>query len=181
MQCPACKKGTLKHQELETGLKVLSCHECQGCWIPSYQYWRWRDAQGKNLAENPPPAPAELAIQDNTSVKLCPECGHILIRYPVGHGCDFRLDRCGHCGGMWFDSQEWDALKRRNLHKDVHLIFSEIWQHQVRNEQQRRDRERFLEQLFGREDFRRIKDIKVWLKDHPHGNELYAFLNDREL
>ncbi|MBN2210229.1 MAG: zf-TFIIB domain-containing protein [Sedimentisphaerales bacterium] len=180
MQCPVCKTSVLKHQELESGLKSMFCPGCKGTWIASYQYWLWRDKHGKSLPEIPLAKENDADIHDNITAKLCPECGHFLIRYPVGHGCAFQLDRCGHCGGMWFDCQEWEALKRRNLHDDVHLIFSEVWQHRVRNEERHRDREKFLEQKFGQKDYARIKEIKAWLQNHPQSGELYAFLNDRE-
>jgi Zn-finger nucleic acid-binding protein len=84
-----------------------------------------------------------------TTAKLCPECGRILIKYGVGHGMNFTLDQCGHCLGIWFDKNEWVSLKQRNLHDEVHKVFTASWQTQARKEERKRNLERIYLNRFG--------------------------------
>lgn len=177
MNCPVCKKHALKVQDIETGLKSQECPNCGGRWIGSYVYWKWKEQTGKTLAASLPEQ-AEPVVKDSTAAKLCPECGHFLRRYPVDHEMGFTLDRCGNCGGMWFDQNEWEALKSRGLHKDVHMVFSNMWQNRIRDKQRQAAAESIYKRMFGPEDYMRICEVKDWLSKHPHAAELRAFLND---
>lgn len=182
MNCPVCKTAVLQSESLEENLVTSSCRACGGQWVKSFQYWKWREAHGRDWPELPPgPAPGpemdrSPAGSDTKKAKLCPECGRFLTRHPVGHELGFALDRCNHCGGMWFDAGEWEALKRRNLHDDAHLIFTEAWQAQVRHDQARKDYRRLLTEKLGDRDLAEAERIKAWLDAHPQAPTLYAFL-----
>lgn len=183
MQCPICKNQILRIQEMEPNLKTHECPNCKGQWIGSFYYWKWKESTGRTLQETSAPAseaPQQeppLSVNDNSAAKLCPECGHFLRRYPVAADMGFSLDRCGNCGGTWFDNNEWLALKVRGLHDDVHLIFSNMWQNRIRDLQQQKAAETIYTKLFGPEDFGKIRQIKDWINQHPHRSELKAFLN----
>jgi Zn-finger nucleic acid-binding protein len=185
MYCPICKGMSLHKAELETGLMALECSKCNGKWVQSYQYWLWRDKQGKSLPDGGVSAcAAELHtlqdVRDSKNAKLCPECGHFLRRYPVGHGIDFQIDRCSNCGGMWFDANEWEILVQQGMHDDVHRMFSAIWQGQVLKEQKAKSmREHYL-QKFGPADFQKACEIRAWLQGHKLSSELFAFISDKE-
>ena len=176
MLCPVCKERALAVCEVESGLSSQECPGCKGRWIASFQYWKWRDASGKSLQEKPAPDGGDVPVADSTGAKLCPECGHFLRHFPVGHGIEFGLDRCGNCGGMWFDANEWDVLKGRNMHDDVHKIFSEVWQRQVRDEEHQAAMEAFYKDKFGADGYQKAQEIKDWIDTHPHKAELRAFL-----
>ena len=176
MKCPVCKNYALAAKELEQNLSSQNCPNCRGRWIGSFQYWKWRQASGKSIAETPSSDESDLPVKDSSNAKLCPECGHFLRRYPVGHDIDFSLDRCGNCGGMWFDQNEWEVLKNRNLRDDVHKIFSEIWQRQLKDQQHQAEMEAFYKKKFGPDDYHKALDIKSWLDAHPNKSALRAFL-----
>ncbi|QNN24767.1 zf-TFIIB domain-containing protein [Planctomycetales bacterium ZRK34] len=183
MQCPVCKTASLHNDQLESNLATLSCTACGGHWIKSYQYWRWRDAHGRDLPELPPtPILDEASSVPNagsaTAPRLCPDCGHFMRRYPVGHETDIELERCGNCGGMWFDASEWESLRERNLHDDVHKVFSEVWQTEVFRRQRAEAREKLLHEMLGAEDLDKVRNIKSWLDKHPRRSELYALLHE---
>jgi Zn-finger nucleic acid-binding protein len=126
-----------------------------------------------------PGEPDDLEVQESQRIKTCPECNHFLIRYRVGHGLDFSIDRCGACGGLWFDQNEWEILKLRNLHDDVHLIFSAAWQlRAAREEEVQRRRDRLLKQL-GAEDFSEVERMHNWLRTHPRRSTILAYLAGR--
>ena len=177
MNCPVCKSIILSRKELETHLQAYECDSCRGRWIASYQYWKWKESSGSRLPDPPAPQQDDLPVHDSTAAKLCPECGHFLRRYPVGEGLDFSLDRCGNCGGTWFDKNEWEILKSRGLHDNVHKIFSEIWQHRIRDDQRRQAADQMYRDKFGTEDYEKIKQIREWIQAHPQQSELLAFLS----
>ncbi len=98
------------------------------------------------------------------------------MKYKVGHGIGFSLNRCGHCGGVWFDKNEWEIMKSRNLNDDVHLVFSEAWQSAVRHEEHQNAMDEILRKQIGDEDLKEIQRVKTWLQGHPKSGELYAYL-----
>lgn len=176
MLCPVCKKYSLAVNEIETGLSSPQCPQCKGRWIASFQYWKWKETSGRSLSKSNLDSEGDLPVKDNMAAKLCPECGYFLRRFPVGKDILFGLDRCGNCGGMWFDANEWDVLKQRGLHKDVHKIFSEIWQNQVRSDEHKVAMEAFYKEKFGDIGYQKAQETKNWIETHPHKSELQAFL-----
>ena len=51
------------------------------------------------------------AAERETHFMKCPKCGYDLVTQTV-HGV--AIDRCGHCGGMWLDAGELDALSKHD-------------------------------------------------------------------
>jgi Zn-finger nucleic acid-binding protein len=178
MKCPVCKTEELDFSSLENNLMSRYCDKCGGNWIPSFEYWKWREQHKDGLPETqaeqavpPNPAPSSALI-----VKLCPECNKILIQYRVGHGANFSIDKCGNCGGIWFDKNEWEALKARDLHDDVYLIFTAPWQDKVRGQESRRAQEARYRNKFGDEGFNEMQRVKAWIDGHPRKQEILAYL-----
>src|SRR6185437_6632571 len=113
--------------ELPDGPSSHRCGQCGGQWVESKRYWAWIESPDRKQ----PPAPstdAQFTVVDSIKAKICPECGHLLTRAKVGHGVNFHIDRCSHCGGIWFDALEWESLRAMGLHDDVHFVFSKTWQ-----------------------------------------------------
>lgn len=182
MLCPSCKNAALVTEPLEDDLLTLRCPNCGGHWIKSFQYWRWLEQQASDVKSILTECGnANEPTDDSKPGKLCPECGRFLAHKPVGHGLSFNLDRCGHCGGMWFDKQEWNALRQRSLHTDAHMIFSDTWQIQVR-EDRRLDMERErLKQKLGAVDYNELLRVGQWLQHHPERAILLAVLNHEDI
>jgi Zn-finger nucleic acid-binding protein len=176
MTCPVCQEGTLSHCELESNLYANSCSKCGGVWISASQYEQWLQVHGENLPEKPPEQGVNLESEEKPGAKFCPECKYILMKYKVGHGVSFSLNRCAHCGGIWFDKNEWQIMKSRNLHDDVHLVFSQAWQSAVRLEEHKSAMEHILAEQLGDADLQEIRRIRNWLQSHPKSAELYAYL-----
>ena len=177
MKCPVCKTSYLHSLETEELPQRLVCDTCGGTWIKAFQYWKWLETHGANLPEKAEQEGTQLPVADSTQAKLCPECGHLLTRRQVGHGIDFHIDRCGTCGGVWFDKNEWEILKEHNLHDDVHFIFSSAWQHRTVEEQQNKTYEKRIETILGAGDFAKLKDFKQWILRHPKRNTMMAYLS----
>jgi len=176
MKCPLCLTTEMTLHNLEENLLSQHCPACGGHWINSFQYWKWFDQHGENLPEKPPEEGLELPVEESEKAKLCPECGHFLIRYKVGHELDFSLDRCGHCAGIWLDHNEWEILKSRHLHDDMNYIFSQPWQARVFREEHVATHEKTLLERFGEQDLEQIRNIKAWLDSHPRRPEIIAYL-----
>ncbi len=175
--CPVCRQeNTLAEQELEPNLNASQCRKCGGMWITSRQYETWLSLHGENLPEKPAEEGVKIVSGEVRGAKFCPDCQFILVGYKVGHEVGFSLNRCGHCGGIWFDKNEWEILKSRNLHDDVHLIFSQAWQSSIRTEERKTVLDEILREQLGDTDFTEIQRIKRWLQNHPNSMQLYSYL-----
>ncbi|MCC6694947.1 MAG: zf-TFIIB domain-containing protein [Candidatus Hydrogenedentes bacterium] len=180
MKCPVCKTIVLHSLPQDESPARLVCDSCGGQWIKSFQYWKWLKSHGENLPEKPVDEGAQLLVDDSAAAMLCPECGQILMRRRVGHGVDFRIDRCVACGGFWFDQHEWDILKSRNLHDDVHFIFSAAWEHRITQQERQEAQNRWLENAVGDQEMARVREFKKWLTAHPSRDVILAFLRDKD-
>jgi Zn-finger nucleic acid-binding protein len=178
MNCPACPtRPPLKPQALESSLVARACPQCGGQWVRSADYWRWRAGHGANLPERGPEETAPLPLNDRRGVKRCPDCGdRFLTTYRVGKRVPFTIDRCRNCEGIWLDRDEWAALRARNLHDDLHLVFTDDWQRDLRKEDRRFLTDTHFERMFGAEDFARIREVRAWLDGHPRAGELLSYL-----
>jgi len=174
--CPVCKEDTLSYCELEANLQCSQCSKCGGVWISAWQYEQWLQLHGENLPERPPEEGVSLVSGEMPGAKFCPECKFILMKYKVGHKVGISLNRCGHCGGIWFDKNEWEILRSRNLHDDVHLVFSQAWQSAVRAEEHKAAMDEIWRNELSDADLNEIRRIKSWLENHPKSAELYAYL-----
>lgn len=181
MECPLCKTTHLEITELEPGLASRTCHSCGGYLVELDRYLDWASRQTTT-------APADAAISivpaaDSGPGKLCPSCGGFMIRYQVGHGVGFCVDRC-RCGRIWLDRDEWAVLKAKGLHGRMHLFASEAWQGEIRDQARHESyRQTVLAALEGRlgdvinpEDLRRLKEIRQWLDGHPAKAQMFAYL-----
>lgn len=173
MNCPA-DQTPLRSAPLDHDLRAFECGGCVGHWIRFGDYLAWRERQPGDMPEVPPEAAGEVP-EARESVRRCADCGHLLARYTVGHGVPFAIDRCGSCNGVWLDGAEWEALRARGLHDNLHQMFGPGWQFAVRTEERRQRTEaQFARQLGG--DYERARDFGEWLAEHPRRSELLAYL-----
>lgn len=181
MRCPVCKTPVLATDPLDETLLTMRCHECEGHWVKSFQYWKWRELQ-HDLPDTALPDSTE-STQDTDSLagKLCPECGHFLTRRPVGHGVDFNLDRCDHCGGIWFDKCEWETLVMHSLHLDVYSVFTKAWQSGVSETNRINTKRERLMKLLDERDYTELLRVGRWLHKHEHRAFLIACLNHPDI
>ena len=175
MKCPVCKEALDYHTLLDSQLPAYRCRRCEGLWISAREYLRWLKMQPALLPQRPADK-ADLPTWDTPQPKLCPQCGHLLVRYRVLPNADFYLDRCGNCNGIWFDKNEWDVLVARNLHDKVNQFFTQSWQARLRAEEARTKLDRLYLERFGAGDYARIKEVRHWLQNHPQRSMLLAFL-----
>jgi len=177
MQCPVCTDGAMSPIELAPDFAGLTCGECSGVWIARGNYDAWRAKQPGDLPEVP--APAQIAVGDTRKAKICPQCAHLMLPYRIGHGLSFSIDYCCACGGVWCDRDEWDALKAKQLHDNLHEIVSTHWQTDAR----RIDVQEAIEQSYKRqigEAYEKAAELRAWLRQQPQQSLLIAYLSQKK-
>jgi Zn-finger nucleic acid-binding protein len=177
-KCPVCQ-AKLNRILLEQNLPAFSCTSCEGIWISSNEYLSWLAPQGPTTEINDISEDNPLPVVDNRQALLCPDCGRFLRRFKIWPDIEFQLDRCGGCNGIWFDRNEWQTLKIKNMHHNISLFFTDEWQEKLRNEEMKRRFVKMYQEKFG-PDYQKIKEIRAWLSEHPQGGQLLAYLTDKD-
>jgi Zn-finger nucleic acid-binding protein len=103
-----------------------------------------------------------------------------MVRYRVGNGLSLQIDRSPKTGGVWLDPGEWEALKSKGLHEQLHLIFSASYQWRVRTELARAQLQSRFRQRIGHQEFERVREFKSWLGENPRRRDIIAYLLDDE-
>jgi len=176
MNCPNCGKAGLQQDEPAPGLVAYKCGKCKGRWIPGSYYLAWIEKNGHNLPEKEAPGESALRAVETGKARVCPECHCIMTRHEVGHGVNFSIDRCAACGGFWLDAGEFEALQRRNLHDDIHFVFSEAWQQHRQHLRAGAMYEQRMKSTLGETDYKKAKAFRDWLGSHPKRAAILAYL-----
>ena len=179
LRCPHCKSAELTATEAEAGLRFFSCLQCQGNWIRGAEYWKWLEERGPNLPERWD-QDSGLSLAESGSHIDCPECRFRLVKYLVGHGFSFTIDHCEGCRGSWLEKNEWEALRERNLHDDLHAMFTSFWQDEAEKGARKKRLERIYMSRFGEDDYTEIERVRQWLATRPNRQELLAYLTDKD-
>src|SRR5262249_27471107 len=107
MNSPLHPETAMQLKEIEPGLSAYECPISGGLWIPLQSYLRWRE-QGPGVPDLPTGGTIPVVQDDsNRPALICPESGRLLLRYRVGHGLNFHIDRSPATGGVWLDKGEW--------------------------------------------------------------------------
>jgi len=179
MKCPVCKSTELTSAQLDENLTALNCPDCRGNWIRGAEYWKWVERHGSDLAERLHHTESLSLAEPGLPID-CPECRFRMVKFLVGRGLTFTLDHCEGCKGIWLDRNEWEALKKRNLHDDLNLMFTVFWQKEALRELRKKRMEEIYTSRFGADDYAEIKRIRWWLDTKTNREELLAFLTDKE-
>lgn len=176
MKSPVSRKA-MELVTLESGLNAYRCPDSGGHYITSNDYLGWLQQQPARLPQLPGEASA-VASDSAAPARFCPESGTLMTRYKVGHGFGFSIDR-SITGGIWLDGGEWEALKQRNFHDEIHLVFTAPWQKQVRTERAQAAYGETLKSTLGPELLERLTVLRDELADHPHRNLALSYLTDQ--
>jgi Zn-finger nucleic acid-binding protein len=179
MNCPVCKTTKLITTELEENLAAQNCLSCGGNWIRGAEYWKWVERHSSDLAERLHETESLWLAEPGLPID-CPECRFRMVKYRVGRGLSFSLDHCHGCKGIWLDLNEWEALKKRNLHDDLNTMFTSFWQNEAHREARKKRMQDIYTGRFGEDDYTEIKRIRWWLDAKTNREELLAYLTDRD-
>ena len=176
MRSPVASHKQMIRIALEDGLIAFRCPESGGVFLPAESYFRWLSRQPGRLPHSPKSdGDLEELIEDDDVIKICPESGQIMQRYKVGHGFSFYLDR-SPSGSIWLDKGEWQALKDRQFHDELHLVFTAPWQDKVRAERSKEVERELLVAKFGSELLAKIEELRDELSEHEHRAFALAYL-----
>jgi hypothetical protein len=100
----------------------------------------------------------------------------LLLRYRVGHGLQFHIDRSPATGGVWLGKGEWEALKSKGLHVSLHLIFTAAYQRQVRTAEYAENLTETFRDRIGAADFTKVAEFGAWLAQHPRSRDICCYL-----
>jgi len=162
---------------LDQGLMAHQCADSGGHYITAACYMRWLQSQPARLPQVPAATDEEHAPEEPETARMCPETETIMMRCRVGHGFSFSVDR-SITGGLWLDGGEWDTLRERNFHDEIHLIFTAPWQKRVRDERAQAVYETRLESVIGAELLGQLKFLRAELADHPDRAMAIAYLTN---
>lgn len=175
MRSPVANHKQMKRISLAENLPAYQCPESEGVFLPVESYFRWLGRQSDRLPHLPVSNDdIEEAVEDSESAKICPETGLIMQRFKVGHGFSFYLDR-SPSGSIWLDRGEWEALKQRQFHDELHLIFTAPWQSKVRQQQRQQVERYILEERLGSELLSKLDDIRSELANHEYRQLAVAY------
>lgn len=109
---------------------------------------------------------------------ICPESGALLTRYRVSQGAEFSVDRSPITGGIWLDSGEWEALAARNLHVEMHHIFTAAYQFRVRSSEFEEHLEAQFTRRIGEANFDKVKAFRDWMLAQENTRDILCYLED---
>lgn len=176
MKSPVATHQPMEREILEKGLVAYHCLESGGIFLPADNYWRWISQQPERLPHLPAPTEVEPTLKDSGKAKICPETGALMQRYQVGHGFDFFIDR-SPTGSIWLDAGEWEALKKRQFHDELHLIFTAPWQSKIQQQELSENQEERLIERLGSDLVDRLTAMRGELANHPDRTLALTFLN----
>ena len=176
MHSPVYPDITMQLKEIEPGLSAYTCPKSGGVWIPLQRYLAWKEHNKNEESQLPIGYQPVTADDSNRRALICPESGHLLIRYRVGHGLSFHVDLSPVSGGVWLDKGEWEALKGKGLHIELNLIFTASYQRQIRTAEHKDALEQTFGDRIGGEDFRKVAAFKGWLAEHPKRRDICCYL-----
>src|SRR5260221_7730949 len=178
MHSPVYPDTNMQLRQIEPGLAVYECPRSGGFWIPLQAYLAWKEQHSESSTA--PPEDGAPVLQDDSRQRalICPESGRVLLRYRVGHGLQFHIDRSPATGGVWLDKGEWEALKRKGLHVSLNLIFTAAYQRQVRSAEYAHTLTETFRDRIGAVDFSKVAEFAAWLARHPKRRDICCFLLD---
>ncbi|WP_245556355.1 TFIIB-type zinc ribbon-containing protein [Algicola sagamiensis] len=87
-----------------------------------------------------------------------------------------RLDYSNSVGGIWLDKGEWELLKAEGLAGSLNAIVTQTWQNKIRQETALNNFVEIYESKFGKETYKKAKEIRQWLQSQPQKADLRAYL-----
>lgn len=174
MKCTACKAGNLSPAYLDV---LLPCHTCTGCGgslLKMVDYFRWQDdAESLDLERNPP---VDVLAEETTKALMCPKTGGVMTKYRISADTEHRLDFSAAINAVWLDSGEWGLLKQNGLALRLNRIFTDHWQHEIRDQESQETMRELYARRFG-DHYQELQQMRAKLAELPDRHEALAYLS----
>ena len=162
--CPKCKTPTLAPIDASRAadpeiVPPSRCTHCRGVWMPHEAIAHHLVPAAVDTDQAPPVSDAMAGF--------CPRCRGLLVRARVERDHPFHLDKCGACGGIWFDAGEWAAMASSDWLDHLDDLWDPVWKKRVRDQ---RAQERHMEELelaLGTDTLERLRGAIEALRNHP--------------
>ena len=174
MDCPHCKDQRLSPVKLEQDLPALQCGECHGSLVSLLVYRRWSET---HPIVGEPEGNIEEEADETRCGLLCPKCHRLMQKFSISAESKHKIDLCTHCDEAWLDQGEWQLLKHLELADQLPSIFTQPWQHHIKQEAFAKKRLQRWQEILG-DDFEKAQAFREWLNGHPHKDELLRYLNE---
>ena len=173
MQCPSCKSSSLKPIKLQQRLPARLCIKCSGVVIDLLSYRDWAET---HVQQKKVPTPALEEIEDTSKALVCPKCSNIMLKFRIAGETSNKIDVCQSCDEAWLDEGEWELLGALKIQHKLNAIFTDPWQRNIREENAKKAQEKRFEDLLGKEEYKKLGDIKNWIKTHPNKDDLVRYI-----
>jgi len=177
--CPKCKEIELTSggvpEELSGEHEVLCCEGCHGTWLSKATAEQMVQA-GDTVTLDDEDAAPPAADEADRRTGVCPHRHGIMLRARVHLPEPFYLERCPHCGGIWFDAGEWNRLAGSYLLEHLEDFWNPAWQKRMRERKDQQDYESRLREELGDETFELLASLAKALRGHPRRARALAYL-----
>lgn len=177
MQCPKCKKTTLRASRIEMDLPAAGCPTCKGALVSLLYYRDWSERHANDPVDLDENHGAVEDLLDTNMAITCPKCGRLMTKYKVSGSVSNRLDVCPGCDEAWLDSGEWQLLKALELAHKMPLVFTEQWQRNIRKQVAEETRRAILAKAIGDAPLKQVEEFKSWLRRQPRRNDILGYLH----
>jgi len=176
--CPKCASQLLipvQGVRASSGASALQCPSCSGFWVPpevvalpaSVEVLTERDARSAPKA------------QEDKRTGQCPDGHGLLRRARVTWHDPYFLERCGRCGGVWFDAGEWSRAVADDLLANLSEVWSPAFRKHLSDQQSHESLEVDLRSKLGVELFDLLHTLAERLQAHPQRAVALAYLSER--
>ena len=93
------------------GVEFENCSRCTGVWLDKGELEAMTRSRGGHALQ------VEV-LKDKRTEYFCPKCRPASMLFEGGHNldCEFLLDICTVCSGIWFDRGEFPSLLQNRKH-----------------------------------------------------------------
>lgn len=175
MQSPVDSRATLTRFNLLPSLEAWRCPSTNGVWIDGEAYWKWLLKQ-PNFPDVGHSVPSEpVRVDDTDRVLISPRSGRIMSKFRVGLDLGFQIDFDRVSGGFWLDHNEYEALKAREMHDELHLICDSTYQQKLRELESAERRHDALRESLSPDGKSKVESLAEWANSHPDKEMIRAY------
>lgn len=113
MNCPACHKPMKKIYLENQKFNIDICLDgCGGIFLDNREIKKLDESTDDINPIIEAVKNKEFEKVDESAKRICPACGHLMVKNNASHLANVQIDECYNCGGKFFDKDE--LVKFRN-------------------------------------------------------------------
>ncbi|MEO1336621.1 MAG: zf-TFIIB domain-containing protein [Myxococcota bacterium] len=179
-RCPKCEDQPLYEH---SSRRILQCPACRGLWLSNEEAQR-ASVDPKRALEveaNARTTSASSTTSADSRTGLCPYGHGIMRRAKVHLSEPFFIERCVHCGGLWFDQGELAQLASSPLMEHLFDLWSTRWQLKQGQKRAKQSREDKLRARLDEAQQQALFEATTLLAQHPAPSRALGLLEHADL